>query len=312
MKLPKLTKKQQEILKLLYKFRFLNRIQIQALMGHKDPKTINLWLRDLRAKGYVEWIYSTHFAEKTKPAIYYLELNGIRQLRTLTISYLATDDSGIEIEETEPAYPLEELRKRYKEPTRSQTFIDHCLLIADCCIALEKENAANNVKSDDMNDGEQQRKVTVRYYYQTEASYLLERSYYHFILDSEIIRPSLMFCKDALEKDSKQGNTLESYLLEVFDVTLPRYRMKKRLSDYVQFLDEEGTDWQELTETEKPPVTLFVCPRTTDLIYAKRRMRGLLSETWEREDEERPCVRFTTIEKLKQNGLLDERIWEEA
>ena len=70
--LAKITKKQQAILKLLYRFRFLNRIQIQALLGHKDPKTVNLWLRDLRAKGYLEWIYSTHFAEKTKPAVYYL------------------------------------------------------------------------------------------------------------------------------------------------------------------------------------------------------------------------------------------------
>ena len=82
--LAKITKKQQVILKLLYRFRFLNRIQIQALMRHKDPKTINLWLRDLRAKGYVEWIYSTHFAEKTKPAVYYLGLNGVRCLRKLT------------------------------------------------------------------------------------------------------------------------------------------------------------------------------------------------------------------------------------
>ncbi len=82
--LPKLTKKQQETLRLLYSFRFLNRIHIQALLRHKDPKTINLWLRDLRAKGYVEWIYSNHFAEKTKPAIYYLGLNGVRHLLTLT------------------------------------------------------------------------------------------------------------------------------------------------------------------------------------------------------------------------------------
>lgn len=284
-------------------------------MGHKDPKTINLWLRDLRAKGYVEWIYSTHFAEKTKPAIYYLELNGIRQLRTLTISYPATDDSGMEIEETEPAYPLEELRKRYKEPTRSQTFIDHCLLIADCCIALEKENkesTSHKIKSDEADNGNGQRKGATRYYYQPEASYLLERSYYHFIMDSEIIRPSLMFCKDALDKDGKQGNTLESYLLEVFDATLPRYRMKKRLSDYAQFLDEEGTDWQDLTETNKLPIVLFVCPRTTDLIYAKRRMRGLLSEIWEREDEGRPRLRFATVDKLKQGGLFDAGIWEEA
>jgi hypothetical protein len=88
----KLTKKQQEILRLLYSFRFLNRIQVQAFLRHKDHKTINLWLRDLRAKGYVEWIHSTHFAEKTKSAIYYLALNGVRYLRTLTGK--SKDDNG--------------------------------------------------------------------------------------------------------------------------------------------------------------------------------------------------------------------------
>lgn len=100
---PKLTKKQQEIVKLLYRFRFLNRIQIQAFLGHKDPKTINLWLRDLRAKGYVEWIYSTHFAEKTKPAVYYLGLNGVRYLRTLTGT--SKDEDG----------------ETYRQPTRQKS-----------------------------------------------------------------------------------------------------------------------------------------------------------------------------------------------
>ena len=138
-KLPKLTKKQQEILRLLYSFRFLNRIQIQALLRHKDPKTINLWLRDLRAKGYVEWIYSTHFAEKTKPAVYYLALNGVRYLRTVTRKSKDDDGNIVEL----PTYPSEELRKRYKEPTRSQTYIDRCILIAGCAIALQKEDAAN-------------------------------------------------------------------------------------------------------------------------------------------------------------------------
>src|SRR5674476_145319 len=97
MKLPKTTTRQQAILSLLYKYRFLNRIQIQSLMGHKDYKTINVWLKDLRTNHYVEWIYSTDFVEKTKPAIYYLGLNGIRLLAT-----------------TE-RYPIEELRKRYRE-----------------------------------------------------------------------------------------------------------------------------------------------------------------------------------------------------
>lgn len=293
--LPKLTKKQQVILKLLYRFRFLNRIQIQALMGHKDPKTINLWLRDLRAKGYVEWIYSTHFAEKTKPAIYYLGLNGVRYLRNLIITN--------EDDETRPMYPPDELRKRYKEPTRSQTYIDRCVLIADCCIALERAETESIAKG-----------KRLRFYYQTEADYLLERSYYHFILDSELIRPSLVFCKDKLDNEGSEEKTLESYLLEVFDPSLPRYRMKKRLSDYVKYLDDEDITWKEQTNTEKLPIILIVCPRTTDLIYAKRRTRKLIADAWEWKDEseERPRVRFTTVEKLKQFGVFDGEIWEEA
>jgi hypothetical protein len=289
--LPKLTKKQQEILKLLYRFRFLNRIQIQALMGHKDPKTINLWLRDLRAKGYVEWIYSTHFAEKTKPAIYYLGLNGVRYLRTLTRT--SKDDDGNTI--VSQTYPPEELRKRYKEPSRSQTYIDRCILLADCCVTLRRQSTNK-----------------LNYFYQTEADYLLEGSYYHFILGSELIQPSLVFCKDRLDDEGNEEKTLKSYVLEIFDSTLPRYRMKKRLGDYVKYLDEEDITWKEQTDTEKLPVLLFVCPRTTDLIYAKRRTRKLIADAWEwKDEEERPRIRFTTADKIKQHGLLS-KIWEEA
>jgi hypothetical protein len=298
-KLPKLTKKQQTILKLLYRFRFLNRIQIQAFLGHKDPKTINSWLRDLRAKGYVEWIYSTHFAEKTKPAIYYLGLYGVRYLRTLTRA--SKDEDGETV--VSPSYPPEELRKRYKEPTRSQTFIDRCILIAECCIALERADTENEANG-----------KNVRHYYQTEADYLLERSYYHFILESELIQPSLVFCKDRLDEDGKEETTLKSYLLEVFDPTLPRYRMKKRLGDYVKYLDDEDITWKEQTNTEKLPIVLFVCPRTTDLIYAKRRTRKLIADAWEWKDENeaRPRIGFTTMEKLKQSGVFAGEIWEQA
>jgi len=289
--LPKITKKQQEILKLLYSFRFLSRIQIQAFLGHKDPKTINLWLRDMRGKGYIEWIYSTHFAEKTKPAIYYLGLNGVRYLRTLT----RKNQDG----DVLPTYPPEELRKRYKEPTRSQTYIDRCILIADCCIALEREDNENETRG-----------KKLCYYYQTEAAYSLDYSYYHFILDSELIRPSLVFCQD---KIGKEETTLESYILEIFDPTLPRYRMKKRLGDYVKYLDD-GDEWQDRTDTEQLPVVLYVCPRMSDLIYAKRRTRKLIADAWEWEDDdvERPRVRFTTVEKLKEHGMLSKEIWEQA
>jgi hypothetical protein len=90
--------------------------------------------------------------------------------------------------------------------------------------------------------------------------------------------------------------------------------MKKRLGDYVKFLDEEGSEWQDETCTEQLPIVLFVCPRMSDLIYAKRRTRGLISKAWEWEDDdvERPRIRFTTVEKLKQSGLLGKGIWEQA
>ena len=83
MKLPPTTPKQQDILKLLYRYRFANRIQLQEFMGHKNKRRIAEWLKDLREKHYIEWIYSTDFAEKTKPAIYYLGLNGVRYLKTV-------------------------------------------------------------------------------------------------------------------------------------------------------------------------------------------------------------------------------------
>lgn len=278
MKLPTITNKQQEILKLLFKYRFLNRIQIQALMGHKDYKTINVWLKSLRENQYVEWIYSTDFVGRTKPGIYHLGLNGIRFLKTLDL------------------YATEELRKRYRESSRSQTFIDRCLLLADCCITLERAH-------DEGGD------IETWYYYETEADYLQD-SYYHFLTASELIRPQLCFSKEQYEGHG-DPQTIESYLLEIFDPTFPRYRIKKRLKDYVQYFDEEADEWANETESDQLPIILLVCPRTSDLIYAKRRTRGLIADIWEKDEEDRPHIRFTTTDKLKIHGIKG-KIWEEA
>lgn len=282
MDLPKLTLKQREILSLLHQFRFLNRIQIQAFLKHKDYKTINLWLKDLRKNQYAEWIYSTDFAEKTKPAIYYLGLNGIRHFKNL-------------------GYDVDELRKRYREDTRSQTYIDRCVLLAGCCITLGKTSGEETNDIDHW--------CEYWYSYETEADYLGD-SYYNFLTESDL-RPNLCFSKEVWEGFGEPHST-ETYMLHIFDSTLPRYRMKKRLSDYITYLDDEAATWQEETDTEKPPIVLFVCPKTGDLIYAKRRTRGLLADIWEHDDEDRPHIRFTTIDKLKQSGVLSEEIWEET
>lgn len=126
---PKITKKQFEILDLLYNFRFLNRIQIQTLMEHKNHKRILEWLGDLTEKQFIERIYSNKILLNTKPAVYFLSKNGRKILKD---SY-------------EEDYSLEEIKNTYRDNQRSEVYRLQKLLIADCYIAMahyynDKEN----------------------------------------------------------------------------------------------------------------------------------------------------------------------------
>jgi hypothetical protein len=256
--LPTITTKQQEILKLIYRYRFLNRTQIQALLGHKDKRRIISWLKDLRDKQYVDWHYNaTDFIAKSKPAIYYLSLNGIRYLREVG------------------CYPGEELRKRYKEPGRTQVFIDRCLLVADCCIALQ-------AKSGD----------ELKYSFVLSADYANPESSHHFLNE---LKPHLFFAK-------QQGDEATKYLLEDFEQTLPRYQLRKRLKDYVDYL---ASEWDE--SNGPVPIALFVCANTADLLYIKRRVKKLVEENW---SDEYLQLRVTTLEKITKHSVAS-TIWEE-
>lgn len=275
---PKISRKQHEILGFLYSYRFLNRIQIQKFLNHKDPKRINLWLRDLRQQGYVERIYSTNFVERTKPAIYYLSLNGIRYFKTL------------------PDYSVEEIRKRYRESTRSESYRDHCIVLADCCLTMLRQLNKN-----------------LSYSFEVEADYLQKNSPYHFFLESELIHPHLCFEKQHVAQNDGDEPVSYYFLLEIFDPGLPRYRIVKRLKDYLKYLDDYEYEWQRETDSDELPCVYIVCAMLSDLIYAKRRMRGLLSERdWDYEEVERPTFRFTSFEDLKVKGLLTHTIWETA
>jgi len=277
MTLPKLTKKQETILKLLYSHRFLNRIQIQKLMNHKDKKTINLWLRDLTAKQYVRRIYSDHFLEKTKPAIYYLGINGIRFLKT------------VENNDGSQFYSVEQLSKRYREHERSRGFIDRSLLIADCRLDMRAKKSQ-----------------TLAYYSCTSADYLNPRHVLNFLSDHETLRPDY-FIKTEQTKPTAEPITT-NYLLEIFDSTLPRYRLRKRLKGYVDYLI--NYEWEG---DEPEPIILLVVPTLADLIYGKRRIKQLLeNEGYDDDDDETADIHIwlTTVEKLKQHGITA-NIWEE-
>lgn len=280
MRLPTITPKQQAILELLYRYRFLSRVQIQTLMDHKDHHRINAWLKDLREKQCVEWIYSDHFLEKTKPAVYYLGLNGIRSLKPITY----TANGG----EERAMYPLPELRKRYRESDRTLGFVEHSMLVADICIALRAKATQ-----------------TTRYARITPAAFAHPDHNYYFLADSDTISPSLCVVKRVGPEDNR---VVTNYLFEVADATLPRYRLRHRLKQYVTYLPDD--EW-ESGENDPPPIVLLALSRTTDLIYAKRKVKRLLDEDWDEDDEDRPHIRFTTTQQLKAHGVTA-KIWEEG
>ncbi|MGD8373936.1 MAG: replication-relaxation family protein [Candidatus Woesebacteria bacterium] len=255
--LPSITTKQQEILKLIYRYRFLNRTQIQTLLKHKDKRRIISWLKDLREKQYVDWRYdATNFIAKSQPAIYYLSINGIRYLR----------ETG--------EYSSEELRKRYKEPGRTQVFIDRCLLIADCCIVLQ-------TKSTDELD----------YSYVLPADYADPDSPQHFLNE---LKPHLFFAK-------RHNGEAVNYALENFELTLPRYQLRQRIKDYVEYIDI----WDE--ENGSAPIALFICATTADLLYVKRRAKKQIEES----GNDDIVIRAATFEKVKATGVAS-AIWEDT
>jgi Replication-relaxation len=278
--LPKITNKQQEILQFLYRYRFLNRIQIQQFLRHKDKVRSSVWLKDLNEKQYINRIYDPNdFINKTKPAIYYLALNGIRYLR----------ENG--------EYPPEELRKRYAESSRKQTFIDRCLLLADCCIDMQ-------ARTDDKSSGRS-------YAYVTEADYLNPESKWNFLAESEYIHPHLYYLK---RQETENGLIVTHNLLEVIEPTLPRYSLRKKIKNYVSFLNSD--EWDGITRelaAEELPVILIVCPTKAELIYTKRSAKKELADIYGDGEEDIPediYIRFTTVEIIRFHGVTG-KIWED-
>jgi hypothetical protein len=113
----KITEKQKEITLLLFRFRFLNRPQIQSLLNNKDHKNINAWLKDLTEKNYVNRIYEETDVKNHLPARYCLSANGIKYLRSIGRDNVL-------------------LKKLYQDKRRSESFIEKSTFIADIYLKL--------------------------------------------------------------------------------------------------------------------------------------------------------------------------------
>ena len=123
----KITKKQEEIIVLLYRFRFLNRSQIQKLLDHKKPHRINQWLKSLDDKKLVGKIYSKKIGDNIKPAIYYLKAKSKNYLA----DQLKKDNKLV--------------RRLTSEKNRSTKFINHCLLSGELYLNLKEIHLSDEV-----------------------------------------------------------------------------------------------------------------------------------------------------------------------
>ncbi|MEX0895675.1 MAG: replication-relaxation family protein [Patescibacteria group bacterium] len=120
-----ITPKQLEILTLIYRFRFLNRHQIQTLLNHKDPKRINTWLKDLTEKHIIGRKYSTKLKENTRPAIY----------------HLATKSRKILLQQKNTHEKI--LQRAYRDKNASEKLIAHSVFVAAIYLQLTLQSRSN-------------------------------------------------------------------------------------------------------------------------------------------------------------------------
>lgn len=162
MELPTATNKQIEIINLIYKYRYLNRIQIQSFLNHKNKKNINTWLKDLTEKQFLNRIYSNTIGNNTKPAIYYAGINAIRYYKT------------------KEGYSAAYLKNLYRDNERSRNFIDEQILLVDICLDLLSINTKGEI-----------------HYEFAVAADVTSNSPYHFMGE---LSPQLIFTKKTKEE----------------------------------------------------------------------------------------------------------------
>lgn len=206
----KVKKREKDTLYYLLKFRFLTTVHIQQILGHKNPTYIQTLLKNLLDLGYVK----RHYSKKNNngnatPSIYYLA--------PLAKQILKDSDNWTE----------STLERIYKESTRSDVFMEHCLTIANIYLFFLSSKA----KSEDL----------------------------HFFTKMELISfdyfpKNLPDVYIALESKQKT----KRYFLDLFDPYTPPRFIRRKVREYLSY--QEDSSWQEGTGDNNPPTILLVLP----------------------------------------------------
>ena len=127
MQIASITQKQNQIIPLLYKYRFLTIYQFQQLLNHKFPHRINAWLNDLVNKKLISRLKLID--DVTQPYIYCLSQKS---------KYILTDKD---------IYDETFLNRLYKEKNLTSNFISHMLLLTDVYLYLNSQKETESTIS---------------------------------------------------------------------------------------------------------------------------------------------------------------------
>ncbi len=229
--LPEVTKKQEEIINFIFKFRFANRIQVQKELNHKDARRINAWLKDLVDKKYLGRIYSHKLLENTKPAIYYLENNGIIYVKR---------EKGFQYKSPNDELETKQVKKFYDDKKASKTFIEHCICV--CNVYLEIKKIEKNRKN-------------ISYDFLTKTEIWIQKQMEENFWERKVYIPDLYI--EAVQQ-TKIKIQIDPFFLEVFDPQVPRYAIRYKIKKYIQFIEEEIWKNDSLIEDDTPYFLLVI------------------------------------------------------
>lgn len=122
----KLPTAQIDIIRYLYRFRFLTSHQLSHLLNHKTIRLTNYHLKILSSQNYIGKHYSRSLSLANQPATYFLSSGSIKLLQSLE-----KIDKRV-------------LRRIYREKVRSQAFIDRSLFMANYFLFLRDESKKTN------------------------------------------------------------------------------------------------------------------------------------------------------------------------
>ena len=166
------------------------------------------------------------------------------------------------------------LNRVYRERTRSRKFIDHHLFLANVYFYLTTLTQQNNSKL----------------YFYTKTD-LVSHKYLPLPLPDAYIA-------------IKEGKSTKRYFLDVIDEGTPRFVLRNRISQYLEFYKTDL--WQERTNHPFPSI-LLICPDQSIKEFLNRFIPKFLEE----EAEDNIHFNLTTIGIVK-SSKMNVNIWQEA